>query len=318
MKKCLSSLLVVGLTVFSGFAELAQAADYPSRPVMVVNPFIPGGIIDLSQRPVTMRMGEILKTNFVSQPQPGAAGILGTSKFLQVKKDGYSILVCSETFLVTNTFLRKVRFTMDDFVPLYSYTGNNMSLSVKKGDSRFDTLDEFIAYAKEHPGQLSLGQTGMLGTNHVASALLMSECGVDVKLIPFDGVVATLAALASGHIDAAISEIQYNPGVTALAMFSEHSDDFPEVKTFVELGYPDVKWGSNFVFWAPKGTPQECLDILEKTIAEAVQAPECVETLKNMGMNRVYYNSKELTALLAERQAIVAELVAKGLLVPEK
>lgn len=295
----------------------ALAADYPTRAITVVNPFLPGGVVDLAFRPISEELSHALKVNVINSPQPGAGGVVAVSKHMSAKPDGYTLILASDAFFMTNTNFRKVRFSMDDFIPVHSYGVTPMALAVKKDDPRFSTLEEFLAYAKAHPGELSIGQTGMLGVNHVGMARMESELGIKFKTIPYDGALATVGALASGHIDAAISEILYNREIAALALFGDKSEEYPEVPTFRELGY-DINWGSNFGVWAIKNTPLEIIETLSKAITLALQKPNIIENLRNLGLGVKGFDSQEWPEVMKPRMAIVMDVIAKGLIVPEK
>lgn len=314
MVVALCALLLASLTPAGG----AAAANFPLRTISVYNAWVPGGIVEMSYRPVGDELARILNTNVVLVPSAGAGGLMGVNKALASKADGYNLLLTSDASLVTLSKLRRVRWNLDDFIPLGNYGTTSYGLVVKKDDSRFATLEDFIAYAKDHPGELSCGQSGMLGTEHVGSAMMLDALGLDIKLVPFDGTLPAVAALGSGHIDCAVSPMLYYETVRPLAAFSaERYAEYPALPTFREKGF-DVEWGSSYGLFARKGTPPDQVKILVEALARAVRTESVLANLPNVRMNPDFAQGENWAKLMEERAAKVQGLVDAGVIVPEK
>lgn len=317
MKMFCKGLLLCLFTLFSIFP--ASAADYPKRTITVINAWLPGGQVELAFRPVMDEMMKLLGVTMVLAPNAGAGGLIGTNAALQAKPDGYTLLLTTEGSVVSLCGLRNVRFGIDDFVSIGSYATGPLSLCINANESRFKTLEDFIAYAKENKGKVSIGITGKLSINHIAVSMLIDAFGLDVNLVPFDGALQVVGALGSGHVDAGISEMLYNPSVKGIAMYSaERNPNFPDIPTFTEKGYPQVKWGNNFALYANSKVPQEAVAVLRDAMTKAVNSPASLDTLKKLNFNPIFYSGAELDELMRERTVLLNKLIEKGVIEPEK
>ena len=310
-RHALSALLLLCL------ASPALAAEFPSRTITVINAWLPGGIVEMSYRPVNEELIKILDNHIILSPNSGAGGLMGVSKALQGKPDGYNLLLTSDASLLTLSTLRKVRWSLDDFIPIGSYGSTSYGLAVKKGDPRFNTLEEFVAYAKAHSGELTVGISGMMGTEHVGAAMMMSALGIKMKIIPYDGALQAVGAVGTGHIDCTVTPILYNETISPLAGFGdERYPAYPELKTFREYGY-DVEWGSNYGLFARKGTPAAQIAVLQQAMAKAVQKPAVLNNLPRVKMNPQFYLGQKWADLMVTRVKKVKDMIAQGVLVPE-
>jgi len=298
-------------------ASPAMAAEFPSRTITVINAWLPGGIVEMSYRPVNDELIKILNNNVILSPNAGSGGLLGVSKALQGKADGYNLLLTSDASLLTLSTLRKVRWTLDDFIPIGSYGSTSYGLAIKKGETRFSTLEEFIAYAKAHSGELTVGTSGMMGTEHVGAAMMMSALGIKMKIIPFDGTMQAVGAVGSGHVDCTVTPMLYNETIYPIAAFgAQRYAAYPELKTFREYGY-DVEWGSNYGLFARKGTPAAQVALLQQAISKAVQTEAVLANLPRVKMNPEFHLGQDWADLMANRVKKVKALIAQGILVPE-
>ena len=299
-------------------APALAAGDFPTRTINVINAWLPGGIGEMAYRPVGDELAKILKTNVVLVPSAGAGGLMGVNKALTSRPNGYNLLLTTDASLIGLSTLRKVRWSMDDFIPVGSLGSPSVGLAIRKGDPRFSTFEEFVAYAKAHPGELSAGQTGMLGTEHLNSAIVYTALGIDVKLVPFDGTLAVVAALSSGHVDCTVTSMLYYEGIQPLAgCAGERYPTFPDMPTLKEKGY-DVDWGYTWGLFARKGTPPDQVKVLADAMRQAVQSPAVLSNLDNVKVNPTFMQGEEWATAIRERTEKVKSLVAKGIIIPEK
>lgn len=314
-----TKLCALILTICSLVASSALAAgNFPSRTINVINAWLPGGIGEMTYRPAGDELAKILKTNLVLVPSAGAGGLMGVNKALSSRPTGYNLLLTTDASLIGLSTLRKVRWNVDDFVPIGTLGSPSVGLAIRKGDPRFSTLEEFVAYAKAHPGELSGGQAGMLGTEHMNSAIVYNALGIDVKLVPFDGTLGVVAALSSGHIDCTVTSMLYYEGIQPLAgCGSERYPSFPDMPTLKEKGY-DVDWGYSWGLFARKGTPPDQVKILADAMREAVKSNAVLENLDNVKMNPDFMQGEEWANIIKERTKKVEGLIERGIIIPEK
>ena len=122
-------------------APALAAGDFPTRTINVINAWLPGGIGEMAYRPVGDELAKILKTNVVLVPSAGAGGLMGVNKALTSRPNGYNLLLTTDASLIGLSTLRKVRWSMDDFIPVGSLGSPSVGLAIRKGDPRFSTFE---------------------------------------------------------------------------------------------------------------------------------------------------------------------------------
>jgi tripartite-type tricarboxylate transporter receptor subunit TctC len=274
--------LIVALTALALVLPLlARAEDYPARPITIVAPFPPGGVADLTARPVAAAMEKVLKNPVPVVNKTGAAGAVGMQFVATSKPDGYTLLLALSSISIIpeadKIFDRRPAFTVDQFAPIALISADPTILVVRT-ESPWKTAKEFIEDAKKRPGQISYSSSGIYGTLHMAMELLSDAAGIKMRHIPTTGAGPALTAILGGHVDAlasgpAVVLPQIKSGkLRALAGWGDKRvAALPEVPTFKELGYP----GAEFYIWAglfaPRGTPEPVLAKLRDTVRAAVQ-----------------------------------------------
>ena len=182
---------VIGSAAFalSGKASFAQDA-YPSRPITLVNPFPPGGAVDVVARPFAAMMEPVLKQPLVIETKAGAAGQVGGQFAANAKNDGYTLLMhivsISGFAEVDKLFGRPVKFTNDDFIPIARLIADPMVLVVNDAQPH-KNLKEFVEDAKKRPNQLIFSSSGLYGALHLPTALFMKAAGIQMKHLPTAG-----------------------------------------------------------------------------------------------------------------------------------
>jgi tripartite-type tricarboxylate transporter receptor subunit TctC len=272
--------LVVALVALPAVAQDA----YPSRPISIVAPFPPGGVADLTARPVAAAMEKALKNPVGVVNKTGAAGAVGMQFVATSRPDGYTLLLALSSISIIpeadKLFDRKPAFTVDQFEPL-ALISADPTILVVRAESPWRTAKEFIDDAKRRPNQITYSSSGIYGTLHMAMELLSHAAGITMRHVPHSGAAPALTALLGGHVDALASGPSVVlPHIKAgklrpLAGWGEQRVlALPDVPTFRELGYP----GAEFYIWAglfaPRGTPEPVLGKLRETLRTAVADPD--------------------------------------------
>jgi tripartite-type tricarboxylate transporter receptor subunit TctC len=272
--------LVVALVALPAVAQDA----YPSRPISIVAPFPPGGVADLTARPVAAAMEKVLKNPVGVVNKTGAAGAVGMQFVATSRPDGYTLLLALSSISIIpeadKLFDRKPAFTVDQFEPL-ALISADPTILVVRSDSPWKTAKEFIEDARRRPNQITYSSSGIYGTLHMAMELLSHAAGITLRHVPHSGAGPALTALLGGHVDALASgPAVVLPHIKAgklrpLAGWGERRVlALPDVPTFRELGYP----GAEFYIWAglfaPKGTPEPVLGKLRETLRAVVADPD--------------------------------------------
>ncbi|NLW25319.1 MAG: tripartite tricarboxylate transporter substrate binding protein [Clostridia bacterium] len=326
MKK-LVAILLIGLLVFTvagcgksdtqqGQQEEEKKVDFPTKGITMIVPWAAGGGTDAVARGLAQNAEEFLGQNITVNNITGGGGAVGFGSGLSAEPDGYTVTMI--TFeLISLPPQGLVPFTYEDYDLLCRINMDPAALTVHK-DAPFDTLEEFIAYAKENPGKVSVGNSGPGSVWHIAAGLMEQATGIELNHVPYDGAAPAVTALVGKHIDAvSVSPAEVRGQVEAgqlkmLAVMSpERVETFPDVPTFKELGY-DVEFGTWRGLAVPKGTPEEVRAILADAFKKAYDTEAFQTFAKNSGLGLAYQDAEEFKAYLDQASKDVAE-VMKGL-----
>jgi tripartite-type tricarboxylate transporter receptor subunit TctC len=278
---------------------------YPSRPVTLVNPFPPGGAVDVVARPLATVLEPILKQPLVIETKAGAAGQVGGQFAANAKPDGYTLLMhivsISGFAEVDKLFGRPVKFTREDFIPIARFIADPMVLVVNDKQP-YKTLGEFVADAKKRPGQLIYSSSGLYGALHLPTALFMKASGVQMKHLPTAGGGPAITAILGNNSQVLVSSIaaanaQMKAGkLRPLASFgARRAPALPDVPTMKELGY-DVEFYLWVGLFAPKGTPAPVIFAWREASKKAAANGEFHAAMKNLGQDVAYLDQPEFKA----------------------
>jgi len=254
-----------------------QAADYPTKPVRVLVPYAPGGVVDTSTRILTNKMAEMTGWIFVVDNRPGASGFIATGTAAKASPDGYTLLSAhTGEFAVTPLLFKNTPYDFDrDFVPIVMVSDAPM-LVVVNAKSPYNSLKDFIAAAKAKPGSISFGSPGTGSVNHMATEWFTSAAGIKTLHVPYKGGAPAVTAVAANEVGYTVAglpgvlpHLQANRvkvlGIT-MAKRSPQTPDFPSMEESGVKGVDASIWVGLF---APKGTPK---DVLGKIHAASVNA----------------------------------------------
>jgi tripartite-type tricarboxylate transporter receptor subunit TctC len=278
---------------------------YPSRPVTLVNPFPPGGAVDVVARPLATVLEPILKQPLVIETKAGAAGQVGGQFAANAKPDGYTLLMhivsISGFAEVDKLFGRPVKFTREDFIPIARFIADPMVLVVNDKQP-YKTLGEFVADAKKRPGQLIYSSSGLYGALHLPTALFMKASGVQMKHLPTAGGGPAVTAILGNNSQVLVSSIaaanaQMKAGkLRPLASFgARRAPALPDVPTMKELGY-DVEFYLWVGLFAPKSTPAPVISAWREASQKAAANELFHAAMKNLGQDVAYLDQPDFKA----------------------
>ena len=259
-------------TVLCSLPASLMAQDvFPSKPVTVIVPFQAGQGVDIMARALAVELARITGQGFPVVNREGAAATIGFAALAAAKPDGYTISISPNTPLTVAPYLVKsVTYTFDAFIPVCQSFENVMAVFTGTG-SPHKTLKELIATAQAQPGKLNWATTGVGSVPHLSGAALVQAARMDAMHVPFRGEPPILQQLLANEIAFAAASVSgmAGKGVRALAVFSDtRHTAYPDVPTMAELGFPAGVPGLNGMF-APRGTPEPVLAVLEKACADA-------------------------------------------------
>ncbi|QDY70826.1 Bug family tripartite tricarboxylate transporter substrate binding protein [Qingshengfaniella alkalisoli] len=317
----LSGIAFAGVLTASG----ALAQDYPEKDITHIMPWSAGGGTDTVMRTFMNFAEQQLGVGINTQNVTGAQSGVGTLKLMKSRPDGYTIGSLTWDSVITVPYYELVPgYSTDQLDYLGSVTVHPTALIVA-ADAPWNTLEDFIAAAKETPGELSISNVGSGGVWHLPALDLADAAGIEVQHIPYpDGSGPQREALLSGETDAASLSISAAyPAVDSgqakvLAVFGDERSEFaPDAPTAKELGY-DVVWGSFRLIAAPKGVDPEKLEALENAFAAVFDMPEFQAQAEETGMGAVWMDADATAAYVEASQekafSLIDALVEQGLL----
>jgi tripartite-type tricarboxylate transporter receptor subunit TctC len=307
--------LAAGAAALSVVPRVASAQAYPSRPVRIIVGFAPGGATDIMARLIGQWLSERLGQQFVIENRPGAASNVGTEAVVNAAPDGYTLLVVTAVNAINASLYEKLNFNLiRDIVPVASMHREpfvvevNPSVPVK-------TVPEFIAHAKANPGKINMASAGIGSGNHVAGELFKMMTGVTLVHVPYRGAGPALVDLLGGQVQVMFatmsSSIEYVRGgkLRALAVTTAtRSPVLPDIPTVAEFvpGYESSFWTG---VGAPKNTPAEIVDKLNKEINAALADPKMKARLAEMGATALPGSPADFGKLLADETEKWAKVV---------
>lgn len=313
-------------TLLAGLAApaIAQAA-YPDRPLRVLLPFPPGGVVDVTARVVFARLSEELgNTPVVIDNLPGAGGNVATQRAARAAPDGYTLLFTTPSHTINPSFTPDPSVEVErDFTPL-SLVAQVPEVLVSARDAPFTTFQGFMDYARTHPKALSYSSAGIGSHPHVAMELLLRKLGLEVLHVPYRGAAPAMTDLVAGRVslklDAwATSEPHVKAGaIRALAFAStQRAAVAPEIPTIAELGVPRYEG----ILWmgvlAPTGTPPETCAMLSQALARAARHPQVAERLTPQGVELVGSTAEAFRAQIAREIPQWREVIRAANIRPE-
>jgi len=303
-------------------AEAVGQPSWPTRNLMMVVPFPPGGQADFAARPMAAALEKILGQPVVVENRAGGAGgSIGNAIVARAAPDGYTLLMALSSLAVLpeadRLFGREPAYEVSQLFPLARVLADPTLFAVP-ASAPWQSIHDFVEDAKKRPGQIPYGSSGPYGTLHVAMEMFASSANIKLLHVPFRGAGPALAGLLSATVEALASapsvvKPQVDAGkLRVLANWgAKRIDSFPKVPTFKELGYADVE----FYIWAgiftPKGVPEPVIARLREAVREAIKSPDVVSVFDAAGSPAAYQDAPEFADFVKVDSARLIAAVKK-------
>jgi len=326
MKKIVLSalicLLVVSAMVFAGGNKQAggsAAPTWPTRNITMICPWAAGGGTDAILRALSQAAEKQLGVTITVENRTGGAGAIGHAAIKNARPDGYTIgMITFEINSLPQQGL--IDFTYADYEPVIRVNADAAALTVK-ADAPYNSVKEFVEYAKRNPGTISIGNSAPGSVWHIGAGLLANETGIDVKHIAFEGAAPAVTALAGGHIQAvsvSLAEVksQLDAGnVKCLGiMDTKRSELYPNIPTFIDQGY-NITYYTWRGIALPKGVDPAIRDTIIKAFTAAIDDPQFVTTARNMNLALAFLPPAQFATFLKENyDAVTKTLIETKLL----
>ena len=276
-------------TLFCGIA--AHAQNFPTRPVRMVNPYTPGGSVDLVGRALAAGLSEQWGYQVIMDNRPGAGTQIGTEVVVRADPDGYTMLCTSAAIAILSSMYTKMRFDpAQDLAPIALVAVSPFVLVVNAGVPA-KSVQDLIALAKTQPGQIAAASSGIGTTNHLALELFKSMARVDILHVPYKGGGPAIADLIGGQV-----KVHFNtPGtlfphvkagrLRALGMTSAQRADFaPDIPTIAESGLPGYEATVWYGVYGPKKLPPRLVQRWNESINQYLKTPQAQAHLRKSDM----------------------------------
>ena len=298
--------LATGAAALPVLPRIAGAQAYPTRPVRIIVPFAPAGSADIVARLIGQWLSERLGQPFVIENRPGAGSNIGTEAVVGAPADGYTLLLVGSSSTINATLYDKLKFNfIRDIAPVASIIRQPNVMLVNPSVPA-KTVPEFIAYAKANPGKINMASAGNGSSSHVFGELFKMMAGVNIVHVPYRGGAPALTDLLAGQVQVTFvpvpASIEYVRAgkLRALAVTTTtRSDALPNIPTVGDFvrGYE----ASGFVgLGAPKNTPAEIIEKLNKEINAALADPKIKARLADLGGTVLPGSPAEFGKLVAD------------------
>jgi len=289
-------------------ASTAWAQPYPSRPIRIIVPFVPGGNVDITARTVAPALGDALGQPVVVENRPGAAGMVGAQAMMSSPADGYTLMMGSNSSLAVapNLYPSWPYDPVKGIAPISNLAITPFVLVVKLGLPA-QSLAEFVRLAKEKPGQLSMASGGNGSSNHLVGELFQMMTGLKLSHVPYKGTGAALVDLAGGQVDLLFDQASSTvPNVRggkirALAVASSSRQSaLPDTPTFAEAGLRDFEIDNFTGLVGPAGMPADAVARVHAAAVKALATPQVRERFASLGVQPVGDTPEQFGALIRE------------------
>ena len=295
---------VVAILV-SGILPTAAAESYPSHPIRLVVGFAAGGASDIPARFIANRLSSQLGQKVYVENKPGAGGMIALNDVLAQPRDGYNLQFCTYFDAINTLLYKNVSYKLSDIAPVTLVAKYYYLMALAKSVA-VDTFDQFIGYARAHPGDILYGTVGVGSTQELVAHELEKTAGIEMTKVPFKGANEITQEMLAGRIHFQVGPPisigpYYKSGqLKLLATTSpQRLDSFPEVPTLTERGLPLTPYGWLGVC-AGAGTPKPTVDLLNRHIVAITRSDEYRQFMEKAGSIPVSMTPEEFGRVLVQ------------------
>ena len=291
LRLALSSALAVTSALAFGALASAQAQNYPNKPVRLVLPYAPGGIIDYVGRTLAQKLTENLGQPVVAENRPGGGGVLGTDSVARSAPDGYTLVLMDPAIIINPTLQADVPYDVFRNLQTVSIISSSPEVLVISPILPVKTFPELVAYGRANPGKLNFASAGIGTTPHLAGEMFKLRTGIDATHIPYKGIGASYTDMMSGKVQMAFSSIAgalpftTDNRVRAIATTgAKRSSVYPDLPTVAEAGLAGFEVDLWLGVFAPAKLPVPILARLNGELTKALEAADLKTALAKVGV----------------------------------
>jgi tripartite-type tricarboxylate transporter receptor subunit TctC len=307
----------------TAMAGAASAQDYPTKPVRLILPYNPGGIVDFVGRTLAQRLGPVLGQSVVAENRPGAGGMTGTSAVARAAPDGYTLLLMDPAIVINPTLQPDVPYRLDELRPV-SIVGASPLMMVVSAKTEVNSVAEFLAYASKQKGKLNYSSAGVGTTPHLAGELFNLKTGIGATHIPYRGSGPAVPDMIAGKI-----QFSFNTYVVAAPFISDKRlrvigaagpkrvAAAPDVPTMAEAGMPGFEVNLWVGVFAPAATPDAIMQRLNQALKQALADDELRAAFAKVGVEPDGQSIASSATMVKAEYERWAELIKSANIKPE-
>jgi tripartite-type tricarboxylate transporter receptor subunit TctC len=293
------------LIVAALLAGALQAQSWPAKPVRFVVPFPPGGSTDVAARSLADKLAGTFGQQIVVENRAGGGGAIGTAEVARAAPDGYTILFAADPVTTLHLVVKNLPYdTLRDFAAITQVTTQPIAVAVHPSVPA-RTIQEFIAYARAHPGKLSFAHSGTGSGQHLSGELLKKMARIDMVHIPYKGGAPAVQDLVGGRVPVGVLGStplipHHKSGRVRILAFTskERFAPMPQIATLHEAGLTGFETSQWLGLLAPRGTPDAVIQRLYTETAKALALPEVRERLTQAALQPVGNSPREFAAVI--------------------
>ena len=285
-------------------APLSMAQAWPARPIRLVVPFPPGGLIDNMARLVGNRLAQELGQPVVIDNKPGAGGNVGAAEVARAPADGYTLLMASPALTISPAVYKNLPYQPSQLAPV-ALLGRVPNVLLVNPASGIGKVQDLVSRAKAKPGQLNYASNGNGTSLHLSAELFKRRSETFITHVPYRGAAAAITALLSGEVDmmfdnlpSAIGQIQAGKLRALAVTTAQRSTALPDVPTLAEAGMEGFNVSAWFGVAAPAGLPAPVATRLADALQKVVQQPEVAAAMQRQGADPAFMDAASATAAL--------------------
>jgi tripartite-type tricarboxylate transporter receptor subunit TctC len=297
-------------------ASPAMAQSFPNKPVTLVVPNPPGGVVDTSARIVGEPLGKLLGQPVVIENKGGASGNIAYQQVALAPKDGHTLLISYSAYHVGNPSLfAKLPWAQKDFVPVALLTAATNVIAAHPSLPP-NNLKDFIAYAKANPGKLNFASQGNGSLSHVGTALLEQTTGIEMTHVPYKGSGPAIQDVLAGQVQvfmttppSVMQHVQAGKLKAYAVTGKARHPGLPNVPTTAEAGLAGFELEAWVALFAPAGTPSAVVQTLTEKVQAALATPEAKSAAERAGIEVRYLGPDALAALVQRETTYWSQLI---------
>lgn len=314
---------LAALAVLTAVSAVPHAQTYPAKPIRMVNPFSPGGSLDLVSRALAKTMTVELGQSVYVDNRPGAGGNLGVEFVAKAPADGYTLLAMQTSLTINPSLMKQVPYDpIKDFEPI-SKISSYMFFLVVHPSTTVRSVQQLISFAKANPDQLTYASVGVGSGTHLAGELFKSMTGVRMIHVPYKGSGPSIIDLVGGQVALSFGSTSVLPHVQTKKLIllgvsgSTRSSFVPDTPTIAESGVPGYEVTGWNALFAPAGTPAPIVNKLNQLVRHGLANPESRALMGAQGLDATPSTPQDLGELVRTELAKWSKVIKAAGIKPE-